>query len=433
MGHDERKHATWGGSGAHRWLRCTASPGFLKSVPPQPPSEYAQDGTEAHELLEFALRNNERNAELALLMLGAEWTHRKDSRSDRLRSVQDALEYVYTLLDTYSSEQGVYIAIEADVEFHSVYTDDAYGALDFMLYVPSIQWMFIVDYKHGAGEPVEAEENEQGLFYGSCAWQKLRAANLPLKGVTIAIAQPRVYRQEGPVSIWHTTPERLELFRQEAENAIFEATTTPQFRPERKACRWCVKTQCKAYLQKFMLPVLHAPSVEQIEAGSMALSLFNLTPEEAGRMLKLKGAVNDYFKELENATFNWLMSGQEVPGFKIVEQRATRKIEDDTEEAAARFAHEIGRELDDVMPRSVAGVTAWEKMAKQAYRELGMSAKDAGEAATQLMARFTVKDNASNGQVKYTLASEEDSRPAVNRQVTAFANVVVLPVPQSDS
>jgi len=427
MGHDERKHATWGGSGAHRWLRCTASPGFLKSLPPQPTSEYAQDGTEAHELLEFALRSGERDAELALLLSGYVWTHRKDTRADRLRSVQDALDYIYAVMDGYSGGEGVLFAVEADVEFMSQWTDDAYGALDFMMYVPSIEWLFIVDYKHGAGEPVEAEENDQGLFYGASALNKLQGR--PIKGVTIAIAQPRVYRTEGPVSVWHTTPQRLTEFRAQAEEAIFEAITTPQFRPGRKTCRWCVKTQCKAYIQQFLLPVLHAPSTDVATTEAMTASLNTLTPSDAGRMLAMKSAVNDYFKELENAVFNWLMAGHDVPGYKVVEQRATRKIEDNTEAAALRFATDVGRTLDDVMPRSVLGVTAWEAMAKQAYRELGMTAKEAGEAATQLMTRYTVKDNTVGGQVKYTLASEDDSRPAVNRQKTMFANVVALPPP----
>ena len=46
------KHALLSASGAHRWLECTPS-ALLELQFPQSTSEYAEEGTAAHELCEL--------------------------------------------------------------------------------------------------------------------------------------------------------------------------------------------------------------------------------------------------------------------------------------------------------------------------------------------------------------------------------------------
>ena len=49
------KHALLSASGAHRWLECTPS-ALLELQFPQSTSEYAEEGTAAHELCELTAR-----------------------------------------------------------------------------------------------------------------------------------------------------------------------------------------------------------------------------------------------------------------------------------------------------------------------------------------------------------------------------------------
>ena len=49
------KHALLSASGAHRWLECTPS-ALLELQFPQTTSEYAEEGTAAHELCELTAR-----------------------------------------------------------------------------------------------------------------------------------------------------------------------------------------------------------------------------------------------------------------------------------------------------------------------------------------------------------------------------------------
>ena len=45
----EREHSTLSASASHRWLACTASVKFTEAMPDSP-SDYAEEGTRAHEL-----------------------------------------------------------------------------------------------------------------------------------------------------------------------------------------------------------------------------------------------------------------------------------------------------------------------------------------------------------------------------------------------
>ena len=49
-------HAKLSASSAHRWLNCTAAPGFEQQFP-RATSEYAEEGTLAHEFCEIFGRN----------------------------------------------------------------------------------------------------------------------------------------------------------------------------------------------------------------------------------------------------------------------------------------------------------------------------------------------------------------------------------------
>ena len=50
------KHAKLGPSSASRWLNCPGSVALCATVPEEPSSEYADEGTFAHDIAERAIR-----------------------------------------------------------------------------------------------------------------------------------------------------------------------------------------------------------------------------------------------------------------------------------------------------------------------------------------------------------------------------------------
>ena len=52
----DKTHLTFGGSTAHRWLRCAGSVKLCATLPPQVENEHMAAGTRAHALLEMAVR-----------------------------------------------------------------------------------------------------------------------------------------------------------------------------------------------------------------------------------------------------------------------------------------------------------------------------------------------------------------------------------------
>src|SRR5690606_26092408 len=55
--HADRAHAELGASSAHRWMKCAGSIALSRGIP-NVDSEYAREGTAAHELAEKCLRRD---------------------------------------------------------------------------------------------------------------------------------------------------------------------------------------------------------------------------------------------------------------------------------------------------------------------------------------------------------------------------------------
>jgi len=79
-------------------------------------------------------------------------------------------------------------AVEWRVEERVEFDDECFGTVDCSAYDPREAWLYVWDYKHGAGVRVAAPGNAQLLFYATAAATKL---NRPLSGITATIVQPR--------------------------------------------------------------------------------------------------------------------------------------------------------------------------------------------------------------------------------------------------
>ena len=150
------KHAVLSASSSHRWLHCPPSIRLSEKYE-DTASSYAAEGTEAHELCEHRLRE--------LLSLPTE--NPIDNLSYYSEEMEDCVNgYVGYILELMESAKAncsdPIVLIEQRVDF-SAYVPDGFGTADCIIVADGV--LKVVDYKHGMGVEVSAEENPQMMCY----------------------------------------------------------------------------------------------------------------------------------------------------------------------------------------------------------------------------------------------------------------------------
>jgi hypothetical protein len=116
--------------------------------------------------------------------------------------VQLYVDYVRNLMN---ETKGV-LAIEHRVHLKTLHPD-LYGTCDAIVY-EDFGTLHVIDFKYGAGIPVEVEGNEQVMYYA------LGALELgDFEKVVLHIVQPRAEHEAGPIRSWSTTPAVLVKLR----------------------------------------------------------------------------------------------------------------------------------------------------------------------------------------------------------------------------
>ena len=112
-------------------------------------------------------------------------------------------------------------------------------------------------------------------------------------------------------------------------------------------------------------------------------------------ILDNKKLIESFLNAVENKTFERLLKGEKIPGYKIVEGRSNRKWIDDAE---AKLIEKLG---DEAFEKSLIGITAAEKK----------------------LNKKEVNDLTYKPSGKLTMAPESDKRPAVTSIIDDFLNL----------
>lgn len=445
--HSNRAHYTFGASGAHRWGVCYAST-FASQGIPDDESWYAKDGTEAHELLDFSLEIGERSAADAQTMCApSKLISEVEQYEDRANAVQFALDYVYALLDKYPD--AVFVR-EKQYRFKSAWTEDAGGTVDVGVYVPSMNWLWVPDYKHGVGNVVDIDDNAQTYMYG-CELVLGDDAPFPdAEFITLAIIQPRAF---GVAPVRETTVTRDALIEyaertdvairanMDAEMAALAGLDiSASYNPGEKQCMWCkARHKCKArdvwYAAKaganFSSVIQLVDLIPEVPAHSKpkteTINLVNAeTPEETARKLPAYQQIHDFLGDYIEAAERRVRNGQKVPGYKLVEVQARSRWLAALEPVAiaARIMEMTGSTWDIVFPRKLMTITDAKAMVKAAFIDMGIKSTEAAKQADEALA--TVIDKSSSGNL--TVVPENDKRPAVTNMdpAQAFGSVKLI-------
>ena len=387
MGHSERDHALLGPSNAYQWAACPPSARLSEGLP-DTGSEAAKEGTLAHELAELKLRNYFHSVDFGKRKLAAAVKKLKENPlwdDEMMGYTDDYMDYVKAAALSFPAEPAVAIEKKVDI---SEYVPECFGTADCLLIGGGV--IHVIDFKYGKSPSgrVEAENNLQMQLYALGAWTASRML-YRVDRIRMSIVQPRL--PDG-ITEWEIPLEKLletgEWIRERAQLAW---KGEGEYHPDEKTCRFCrAKGRCRARAEK-NIEMAFAPA-----KGKLPPLISN---EEMGKYLLQGQDVAKWLSDLQDCALQECLAGRDVPGWKAVEGRSTRKWTD----MDAAF----GRLIES----GINAAVLWErKPVTLAQIEKIVGKKDFAECVGE----YVVKEPG-----KPALVQESDNRPAITNRVAA--------------
>ena len=297
------QHAKLGASSSERWINCPASVKACEKIP-NTNSNYAAEGTAAHELAEKCLMTiTPAKNYIGLTINNFVVT------ADMAMHVQNYVDYVTSISDVLMSEQRV--------DF-SRWVHDGFGTADAIAIDEKNKTLHVIDLKFGQGVAVYAQGNTQAQLYALGAYDMLSHI-YEIDFITMHIHQPRITN----VTDWTITVDELlefgDFVKQRAEIALSD---NPPFNPIEKACMWCAaKSTCGALAQKTFDVVTADFSIVN---DPKLLPIESLTTERVAQIIDNLPLIESWIKSVKDHAYN-LANANQLKGYKLVAGRGSRK------------------------------------------------------------------------------------------------------------
>jgi hypothetical protein len=359
-----------GGSTAKRVINCPASVALCAKMPPKPGSTYADEGTLLHDAIAQILGADKTPESL----LGRKYNDQVLTQELIDTKLMGALK----LLAEVDPNLEMEYAVETEVNFGD-FLPDVFGSCDLIGRIGNRA--IVLDWKFGDGVAVSVEENEQLMFYAAAA-MRTESAKWAFEGVDeieCVIIQPPMIRR------WVTTKERIAQFETQLQHAVYESEKKTATMKAGEHCRWCAaKPTC--------------PQMTGAVDRALHTSLESLDAQRIGAYLANCDLLEQWITDLRALAFQMLENDKPVPGWKLVNKRATRQWSNEEEARKALIELEVYPFKQTILSPA------------QAEKELKAIKKQLPEGLVVAV---------SSGS---TLAREDDSRPAVvnvGKQLTA--------------
>ncbi len=389
----EKAHALLSASSAKKWIHCTPSAKLEASLPDKE-SDYAKEGTLAHSI-----------CELKLFRLFTDKNMTERTYKSRLKKLQqDALyqpemeghtdEYVdYVSQIAFGFPAAPFLRIEETVHYGN-WAPEGFGTVDCLIIYGGE--LHIIDFKYGKGIPVKAEGNYQLALYALGAYQEYGFL-FNIETVHLHIVQPRA----AGGSSWSATLKELLTWGE----AVVKPAAEKAFRGEGEFCpadycqgdkeNYCRDGFCKAYgrcratVDRNMSLMDAAWDDKENKRKVPPL----LSWEEVGQLLKKAMFLKSWVENLEKISLERIVSGGTVPGWKIVEGRSSRALQDP--DVVFQELKKAGYEEEALYNKTPISLTNLEKLLNKEDRK-------------NILTPHIIKPQ---GAPK--LAPEDDARPAM--------------------
>lgn len=325
-------HAKLSASGSHRWIRCPGSPRAEEGIL-DTPNKYSQEGSLAHELAERLIFNKDySDLEVSNEMV------------EYVRSYTEHLLSISSLVQTS-------LYIEKRVDFSHI-APEGFGTADAIIVKKGhfCDELHVIDLKYGQGAKIEAYENTQLLLYAMGALNTLDHLDLPNIGfVHLEIVQPRLEHK----SKWTISMENLKYWegylKAKAEEAM--RPNAPRI-PSVEACRYCRASSTCTALYNFTNTVTETTA--DLSEADFAKGI--ITDEQTKQVLDNAKVISHFLAKIEERVYDRLLTGQEFPGYKLVNGRKMRKLKHNVDEIIVELLGE------KAYKKAIVGVTELEKM-----------------------------------------------------------------------
>lgn len=343
INHSDRAHALLSPSGSHRWMRCTPSARLEENLP-ESTSSAAEEGTVAHELAEYALNMYMKGEYLPLLDELPTPKHIAANRYYSSEMDKYVTDYVCYVCDLYETQEGAEMHIERKFDLTS-YVPECFGSCDCDIVGEKV--LNIIDLKYGKGVQVDAKDNSQLMMYALGVLRSLSPKRqAKIETVRMHIAQVRL----GNYSVFEMAARDLthwgiHVLRPTAEKAWAGQGETKVG----SHCKFCkFKAQCRAQKEALV-------SEFETYGESKALTL-----DEIGDILSKSDMFTDWLASVKTFAMQAATRGEKVKGWKLVEGRSVRVI-NDTETAIERLKA-IGFSTEDVTNSKLKGIGDLERL-----------------------------------------------------------------------
>lgn len=344
MKHSERDHAILSPSSAKRWINCTPS-ALLAEAAGSKSSVYAEEGTLAHEIAEYALT---RYLEGTYDPIIDETLTVKDEHFrnplfsiDMANYIRDYCEYVIGEGYEMAKADGfceTFLERRVDI---TDYAPDSFGSVD--VTIESDKTIHIIDLKYGKGVRVSADHNEQMMLYALGALKA--AASQNITNIRMTIAQVRLDHYD---TFEMSKGELLDW----AEKVLKPAAKAAiQGKGKQVIGSWCgfcpVKAQCRAQRDAILADFDEKPEP------------LLLSDEEVTDLIGKIDTYKSWIESVNKYVYDRAIQGHKWNGYKLVAGRSSRVITDE-----AKIRRELLDEFleDEVLNIKLKGIGDLEKL-----------------------------------------------------------------------
>lgn len=299
--HSSRAHAVLSASSSSRWLKCPPS-AVAATMYPNTGTEFTREGTLAHEVAEVMARER----------LGQGPSHHtwaEEYTSEMLDCAEAYCDYIQELI---TDDQAV-VLLEQRLDF-SPWVPEGFGTGDCIIIQGNR--LDIIDYKYGKGVAVSAENNSQMRLYALGALNDYGLI-YNITEVGMHIFQPRLNNISTEVLI----VDELMAWGEEVAPIAELASQGKGDYCSGEHCRFCPHAgQC---------PTLSADCMKVVNLGGGKAAVPTMAPWMIADILKQESMISGWLKAVKERALSQMLSGEEIPGYKVVEGRGSREWSDE--------------------------------------------------------------------------------------------------------
>lgn len=340
----EREHALLSPSSAYTWIECAASTAAQMGQPDDS-SEYADEGTAAHELAKWCLVDELDTTAFIGRVITVDSGRSfeiDDEMAEYVQMYVDGVRHRVAALQLAGATVQLLVEQRLSIE-HITGEKGAKGTSDAVLIAT---WpdgraeIEVRDLKYGRGVDVYAERNYQAMIYAGGAYEE-HSAFVDFDRITLVIHQPRI--SEKPSEWTITSAELLDwlntVAKPAAERAMLYVDSVDMvallpgdFNPGEKQCRFC---KAKAVCPALAKHVKDTIGMDFEEMPLLDQTAAFLTADDLSVIYPSLPLIEQWAKAVLGKIEHELLNGQPVPGVKLVQGRRGARAWSSTEDAEA--------------------------------------------------------------------------------------------------